>query len=150
MHAPPPGSSQKATVAAMITQPWVKVPAVGDQRRQGDEVFGTETRPTVKLAAPVGRHRRGAPASVEQPAGNGGCGVGVAAGTDGELQRTLQVSGVPIGAADLSAVYGHTLMKDTFRRIVAPHLVATRELANDFDRPAEFPEDPGSLLPTGA
>ena len=30
------------------------------------------------------------------------------------------------------AVYGHALMKDTFRRIVAPHLVATGELAHDF------------------
>ena len=30
------------------------------------------------------------------------------------------------------AVYGHALMKDTFRRIVAPHLVATGVLAHDF------------------
>jgi len=63
----------------------------------------------------------------------------------------LQVSGVPIGAADLSAVYGHTLMKDTFRRIVAPHLVATGELANDFGRPAQlFRKIPASLLPASA
>ena len=49
------------------------------------------------------------------------------------------------------AVYGHTLMKDTFRRIVAPHLVKTGDLANDFGRPAElFRKIPGSLLPASA
>lgn len=49
------------------------------------------------------------------------------------------------------AVYGHALMKDTFRRIVAPHLVATGELANDFGRPAElFRKIAGSLLPASA
>lgn len=49
------------------------------------------------------------------------------------------------------AVYGHALMKDTFRRIVAPHLAASGELANDFGRPAElFRKIPGSLLPGSA
>jgi hypothetical protein len=49
------------------------------------------------------------------------------------------------------AVDGHALMKDTFRRIVAPHLVATGELAHDFGRPAElFRKIPGASLPASA
>jgi ADP-ribose pyrophosphatase YjhB (NUDIX family) len=49
------------------------------------------------------------------------------------------------------AVYGHPLMKDTFRRIVAPHLNPTGETATDFGRPAElFRKNTGSRLPPAA
>ena len=48
-------------------------------------------------------------------------------------------------------MYGHALMKDTFPRVVAPQLVATGELADDFGRPAElFRKIPGALLPASA
>jgi ADP-ribose pyrophosphatase YjhB (NUDIX family) len=49
------------------------------------------------------------------------------------------------------AVYGWPMMKDTFRRIVLPHLTATGELAGGFGRPAElFRKSPGSALPPSA
>jgi 8-oxo-dGTP diphosphatase len=49
------------------------------------------------------------------------------------------------------AVYGHPLMKDTFRRIVTPHLSASGETRSDFGRPAElFRRNPDSLLPPTA
>ncbi|MET0863898.1 MAG: NUDIX hydrolase [Nakamurella sp.] len=49
------------------------------------------------------------------------------------------------------AVYGHPLMKDTFRRTVAPHLSATGTTGTDFGRPAElFRKKPGSRLPPAA
>ena len=49
------------------------------------------------------------------------------------------------------AVYGRALMKDTFRRIVTPHLTSTGETGSDFGRPAElFRKTAGSVLPPSA
>ena len=49
------------------------------------------------------------------------------------------------------AIYGHPLMKDTFRRIVAPHVTPTGETGNDFGRPAAmFRKRQDSPLPPTA
>lgn len=65
---------------------------------QPDEVAGPQAGPAVQPAPPRRRHRRSAPVSAEQPAGDGGDRVRVAADTHRGVQRVLQVlAGVAAG-----------------------------------------------------
>jgi len=49
------------------------------------------------------------------------------------------------------AIFGRTMVKDTFRRYIIDALEPTGELASAFGRPAElFRRRPGAQLPTGA
>ena len=67
------------------------------------------------------------------------------AGLLGDVFTVRQLRGV------YEAVYGRPLMKDSFRRIVTPHLSPTGETGNDFGRPAElFRRIPDSALPPSA